>query len=186
MQPDEDIPPPTNPPPIQQQIRSIYEQWLAPYRGLTPHSIRHPAPNADVYTDEPDTFGDTEETITLADPKRPPYESIIAIPVVIRDDITGINRSTDTYHIAYQEAVTTQPKMIISRDVTRTNGRIANNGPGIVYIGDTESTGTTGYPMAVNEAFEIHGTRDYWAVQASGQANPAVLGIYVEHEREIE
>lgn len=182
---DGDVNPPTNPPPLTQAIRSKYEQWLAPYRGLVPHGIRNPAPTDSAY-DEPELIEDSDYEITLADQKPPQSKTFVAVPVIITDDRTGINRSTDVYHTGFQESVGAFPKLIVGRDVTRTMIRLSNNGPGTVYISHNESVGLTGYPLEINEAFDGHGTRDYWAVQQSGQPNPAVLGIYTEYEREIE
>jgi hypothetical protein len=177
---------PVNPPALLTGLKTAYNDWLAAYRGLVPHGVRSPAPEQSDLADEPPTFYDDEYAPVQADPDPfpPDFKDMVALPVVVLDDRSGIARTTETYFRAYQEVVGVTPKLIVSRDNNRTMVRLSNIGPsGTCYLSPTESETTTGYPLVVNEAINGASTRDYWACTSTGTVT---IGIYTEYVREIE
>lgn len=184
------VPAPTNPPPLVVGLKTIYDNWKLAYRGMAPHGITKPAPYIDEYT-EPETFDAVETEITSPDGSPDPlpfnYENVIPIPIVIIDDLHSTRRNTETYFTAYQENVqAVNSQLVVNRHNARVSLRLSNNGPGIVYLGHTESIGRSGYAMAVNEALTLTTTRDVWAIQQAAQSGTAALSVIYEYDKETD
>ena len=87
------------------------------------------------------------------------------------------------YFTSYVSSITTNVDRIAYQDMSRIQLRIKNNGPGILYIGENESRGFIGYPMAVNDVLILETTRDVWAVQQTAQTGPAQVGIIASYQK---
>lgn len=168
-------------------LRTIYDYWNVAYRGLVPHGVLKGVPNSPDVIDNPATFEEsdadfnadnTEETYT-----EPNIDDITAVPVVIVDDLANLGLRGGEYFTSYLASISTAVDRIAYQDPSRIRLRIKNNGPGILYLGENESRGPIGYPMAVNDIVDLETTRDVWAVQQAGQTGPAQVGIIASYQK---
>jgi hypothetical protein len=181
------LPTPINPDAVRAHLKSVYKAWNAAYRGFVPGGVQMPPPDSSSEYDEPETYADTDYDVTYADPETIDVRNIVPIPVVIMDDLQATRRKTEIDFEAGQFFVgAISPVIIVSRRGSRISLRISNNGPGIVYIGKTESYGTTGYALQVNEAMTLTTTKDVWAIQQTAQTGNADVSILEEYQKEID
>jgi hypothetical protein len=179
-------------------LRTIYDAWLAAYRGLAPHGIPSqataiepvaaPAPT-DITAgtaDNPKPFTEpTPETVTdesHASEVRSDADDLnmLAVPVTIVDD----SSSADDYWSTYQINVGAgSPTRIVSPQKFRAQVRMANFGNQNVYISETESRGLEGFPLnfvasGAPTSITIATTREIWAV-ADPAAGTALIPVKV-------
>lgn len=173
-------------------LRTLYDFWNASYRGLAPHGVLSGAPNSPDVVDNPRPFdetGDADFDTIQEDPDEValPIDEIQAVPIVIMDDLSGIGRRTGAYFNAFTQAVTTSVDTLLTIDPYRDRAVITNAGPGIVYLGETESRGYGGYALpAASAPFLIPTTRAIYAIQQTGQVGPAQVSILsVTEKREL-
>lgn len=168
-------------------LRTIYDYWNAAYRGLVPHGVLSKVPNSPDVVDNPATFEEsdadfeadnTEDTYT-----EPNIDDITAVPVVIVDNLENLGNRAGEYFTSYLSSVSTSVDRIAYQDMSRVQLRIKNNGPGILYIGENESRGYIGYPVAVGDVLILATTRDVWAVQQTGQTGPCQVGIIASYQK---
>lgn len=176
-----------NPEAVRAHLKSIYQSWNAAYRGFVPGGVQMPPPDSTLEYDEPETYQNTEYDVTWPDPQTIDVRNIVPIPVVIMDDLQATRRKTEIDFESGQFAVAAvSPVIIVSRRGSRISLRISNNGPGIVYLGKTESYGTSGYALQVNEAMTLTTTKDVWAIQQTAQTGPAEISYLEEYQKEID
>jgi hypothetical protein len=180
-------------------VKTLYDSWNAAYRGLVPHGVaalpltrggaKARAPKAIQHRDNPAPFEEGDEPDTIADPDTvaPAVQDITPIPVIMVDDMSAEFTRMSTYWIGYVQGVTTAVDRIIARQENRVDVRIMNLGPGIVYIAENESKGTTGFalPAAMTAPILLPTTREVWAVQASGSPSAAQVNILITYERRV-
>jgi hypothetical protein len=180
-------------------VKTIYDSWNAAYRGLVPHGVaafpltrgaaKSRAPKSGQHRDNPAPFEEGELPDTIADPDivEPAVQDITPIPVILFDDMSAEFSRMNTYFTAYVQGVTTAVDRIISRQPNRLEVRLMNLGPGIVYIAENESKGTSGYalPAAMTAPILLPTTREVWAVQATGSPSPAQVNILITYERRV-
>ncbi|MGE3429263.1 MAG: hypothetical protein AB7I44_21150 [Hyphomicrobiaceae bacterium] len=174
--------------------RTYQDVWNAAYRGLVPHGMNAypkngggaPAlpdggPDAEPFSEtEPDNF----------EPEIP--EPIETQPVVIIDDLSRVRGSSELHFHSYQVQVgPVGTTLVVNKDVTRTRVVLLNIGPGVIYLGSTESVGTSGavlLPSATSGVVherEIFTTQEIWAMQGSGESSNAILHVIVEYTKEF-
>jgi hypothetical protein len=165
--------------------------WNAAYRGLVPGGLNRQgdssAPVLPDGGDDAEPFSETPVTVVQPEEVKRPD----ALPVVIFDDLSRVAGSVEryfhTYTINIGQVGTTK---IVQRDSRRTKAIIQLDpndvGDGTLYIGDTESTGVTGFPLVNVTALVLKTTREVWAiwVPAAAQATGNAV-IVVEYEKEI-
>lgn len=180
-------------------VKTLYDSWNAAYRGLVPHGIaalpltrgstKARAPKGIQFRDNPAPFeeGELADTIDSPDPTTPAIQDITPIPVIMVDDMSAVFSRMDTYFTAYVQGVGTSMDRIIARQPGRLDIRIMNLGPGIVYIAENESKGTSGFalPAAMTAPILLPTAREVWAVQASGAPSAAQVNILITYERRV-
>lgn len=169
------------------QKRTYQDYWNAAYRGLLPGGLNQKgdssAPvlpdggdDAEPFSETPVSFVEPEEV------KRPD-----AVPVVIFDDLTRVAGSVEKYFRTYTIAIpAVGTTRIVNRDPRRTKVVISNMGPNTIFIGDTESTGVTGFQLS-GIFLTLETTREIWAIQNDTPApsGPAIVNVLVEYDKEI-
>jgi hypothetical protein len=173
------------------QKRTYQDFWNVAYRGFVPGGLNRKgdssAPVLPDGGDDAEPFSETEQWVTEPEPDEVPQTT----PVVILDDLSRVAGRVEKYFHTYKVNIgqvgTTK---IAERDNRRTRILITLDpndvGDGTVYIGDTESTGVTGYPLVNVTSIEMRTTRSVWAIwvpaaaQATGNVN-----VIVEYDKEI-
>lgn len=173
------------------QKRSYYDYWNAAYRGFFPAGLNASKDNTGPSLPEggdggPEPFDETPQTV--AEPYEPPV--IEAKPVVIIDNFSRVKGSVEKYFHAYQVSVgDIGTTLMVNRDPSRTKVVLVNMGDGEpvpagdIFIGETESVGTTGFLMRAGFEMELKTTRQVWAQAATGVT--ATVYVLVEYEKEI-
>lgn len=169
--------------------------WNAAYRGLVPGGLNannEPAPALPEGGDGgPEPFDETPQDVV--EPYEPP--TVDAKPVVIIDDFSRVAGSVESYFNAYQVLVSDVGTTVVcSRDPRRKRVLLRNTGTDIIFIGETESVGPTGYalvpgvPDIAEFPLELATTRQVWATArtAAGETPAtATLHVLVEYDKEI-
>lgn len=165
-------------------MRTLYDAWNASYRGLTPHQINPvaitngaataPAPThfEDGKADNPQTFDEgTPQTIADGDESESDKEQNAATPVTV------VDVANDFFHVYRVNVGATTPQMIVAQQRFRSSVRITNLGNQTVWIAETESRLTDGWPMYAAAAgsspdtHDVGTSREIWAI-----ADPAAAG----------
>jgi len=168
-------------------LRTLYDFWNRAYGGLVPHGVLSKAPNSPDVVDNPATFEESDADFEVHNQEdtytEPNIDDITAIPVVIMDDLASLGNRANEYFVAFAQNIRPTPDRLIAQDQSRQSLRITNNGPGTLYIGENESRGFAGYPLALNATITLTTTRDVWATQQTGQTGPAVVGLIATYQK---
>lgn len=163
--------------------------WNAAYRGLVPGGLNQKgdssAPvlpdggdDAEPFSETPVSFVEPEEV------KRPD-----AVPVVIFDDLSRVAGSVEKYFHTYQVTVgEIGNTKIVERDSRRirVTMEMEEVGDGILWVGDTESVGRTGFPLINTQRLVLETTREVWATwQPAASVLATRVFVVVEYEKEI-
>ena len=172
----------------QQDVRkklNAQDYWNAAFRGLVPGGWPQKPPVATDMGDVPPFDEDVEDYVE-ADPAVPLQQNVAPMPVVLVDDLTHTRKRVERMIVAYQQAITTSPALLVSRNPFRTQTVINNTTNVAVYLGHNESVsasfvgvGGTGFAMAPNSVLVLGTTRDIWVVasEAPLAATPNVSVI---------
>lgn len=179
-------------------LRTIYDAWLASYRGMVPHGINPlpitpgaavaPAPNefGAEMDDNPKTFAEaTPETVaegeSLSDNVTQDAEDkFYTVPVTIVDDQSV---SQDYFHVYRINVGATTPVMVVAQQKFRDTAHLVNLGNQTVWIAETESRLLDGWPMYAAPSgaptqYSVATSREIWAI-ADPAAGSALMSVAV-------
>lgn len=191
-------------------MKTIYDAWNAAYRGLTPHQINPlpitpraataVAPNqfGDGKDDNPKPFTEpTPETRAEGEQSEDYHEDrpdVIGdenyvVPVSVVDDTTI---SENFFHVYRVNVGATTPQMIVAQQRYRDSVTLVNLGNQTVWIAETESRLTDGWPMysagagATPSPYPVPTAREIWAVaDPAAGANLMSVAVMITYERKM-